>query len=62
MAAQVISELRAAASHANDDVPFISASGAAQISNCDPADSFAYNRSPAQVRSSRVLLIMAPRS
>ncbi len=47
---QAISALRAAASHAPDDLPFLSSTGSAQIANAD-SNGIAFSRSPAQVGS-----------
>ena len=54
--AQAISSLRAAASHAPDDLPFQSPMGNAQIANAD-SNGITFNRSPAQVRSWNVLTL-----
>ena len=45
---QAISRLRAAASHAYDDISIASPSGSAQISNAD-SNSIAFQRTPSQV-------------
>lgn len=57
---QAISQLRAAASHANDDVGIVTSSGAASIANAD-ANAIVLGRTPAQVPLTLTLTVSALR-